>query len=281
MTRTVVRTHEPSLARPAEFIRVVWHDLRRSRPLAVEMAKRDIRNQYRQSLFGPAVIVLSPLAITAVAVGFRSTGILNVDSASTPYAIFVLVGVILWTTFVEALNAPIHGFLAEQRLLAWTSAPPEAIVLGKLGTLFWNFLVRSALLGIAILWYHISVPAAALLAPIGLLSLTALGTAVGFLLAPFNLLYRDISWVFATITTLWFFFSPVYFPAPSVGTVGAIMKLNPVTPLLSDTRSLILTGVITNPVRSLLVTLGACLLLVAGWFFARIVLSAAVEQVNE
>jgi lipopolysaccharide transport system permease protein len=279
--RIVVRTDEPALARPVEFLQGVWYDLRRSLPLAMELAKRDVRNQYRQSLFGPAVVVLSPLVMTAVALGFRRTGILHVDSSGTPYVLFVLVGVILWITFLEALNAPIYSLLSEQRLLARTSAPPEAIVLGKLGTWFLNILIRAILLIIAIVWYRISIPATVLLAPIGLLSLAALGASVGLLFAPVNLLYRDISWVLATITTIWFFFSPVYFPAPSGGAIGTIMNLNPVTPLLSDTRSLILTGAITNPVRSLLLMICAFLLLVFCWLYARIVLCVAIEQVNE
>jgi lipopolysaccharide transport system permease protein len=279
--RTTVRTHEPPLARPIEFIRSVWRDLRRSGPLAVEMAKRDIRSQYRQSLFGPAVVVLSPLAMTAVALGFRRSGILNVDSTSVPYALFVLVGVILWTTFVDAMHAPIHAFIAEQRLLARTSAPPEAITLGKLGPVFLNVLIRVILLSIVIAGYRIAIPATVMFAPIGVLSLAALGTAVGLLIAPINLLYRDISWMLAPAMTLWFFFSPVYFPTPSAGILAAIMHLNPLTPVLSDTRALILTGTVGNLAPSLLVTTGACLLLVVCWLYARAVLSVAIEQMNE
>lgn len=279
--RTVIHTHEPPLARPAELIRRVWHDLRRSRPLAVEIAKRDIRGQYRSSLFGPLVVVVPPLAITAVAVGFRRNGILNVDSTVIPYPLFVLVGVVLWTAFLDALNAPIHGFLTEQKLLARTSAPPEAVVLGKLGIVFSNVLARGIVLAIAILWYRIPIPATVLLAPIGLLSLTVVGMAIGLLIAPLNLLYRDISWMLATITTFWFFFSPVYFLAPSSGPIGVIMRFNPITPVLSDTRSLILTGTIGNEAGSALVTLGGFMLLSVGWMYARIALSVVIEQVNE
>jgi len=245
------------------------------------MAKRDIRSQYRRALLGPAVVVLSPLALTALAVGFRRTGILKVDSSAVPYALFVLAGVILWTTFVDAMYAPIHAFVAEQRLLARTNAPPEAIALGKLGPVFLNLLLRMALLLVAIAAYRISLPATALLAPLGLLSLAALGTAIGFLIAPINFLYRDISWVLATLTTLWFFFTPVYFPAPSGGPVGALMRLNPVTPLLSDTRSLILTGTVSHLLPSLIVTLGACLFLIVCWLYVRLVLRVATEQMNE
>ncbi len=279
--RTVVRTHEPPLAHPADFIRNVWDDLRRSRPLALEIAKRDIRGQYRSSLLGPTVVVLSPLALTAVAIGFRRTGILHVDSSSVPYALFVLVGVVLWTTLMDAMNAPIQGILAEQRLLSRTSAPPEAIVLGKMGTVFLNAFTRGVILAAAILWYRFPIPATVLLAPLGLLSLAVVGIAIGLVIAPINLLYRDISWMLATVTTVWFFFSPVYFPAPSGGAVGTIMRYNPITSVLSDTRSLILTGAIASPSHSLLITLGGCLSLIACWLYARIALGVAIEQVNE
>jgi lipopolysaccharide transport system permease protein len=279
--RMVVRTYEPLLAQPVEFFRLVWRDLRRSFPLATELAKRDVRNQYRQSLFGPAAVILVPLVMTAIALGFRRTGILKVDSSGIPYALFVLTGVILWITFLEALNAPIQGLLLGQRLLTRTSAPPEAILLGKLGVWFVNVFIRISILAIAIVWYRISIPVTIVLAPIGLLSLAALGSSVGLLIAPINLLYRDLSWILGSVTTIWFFFSPVYFPAPATGMIGTIMQINPVTPILSATRSLMLTGTIANPVRSLLIMLGTCGLLVACWFYSRIVLCVALEQVNE
>jgi homopolymeric O-antigen transport system permease protein len=278
---TVVRTHESPLARPAEFLGSVWYDLRRSRPLATEIAKRDIRSQYRHSLLGPLGALLFPLALTTLALGFHRSGILKVESTAIPYALYVLVGVVLWTTFIEVLNISLYGLRSELRLIARTTAPPEAIILGKLGPVFVNLLLKLALVGAAVLWYRMPVPLTAALAPIGLLGLALLGTAIGLLIAPFNLLYRDISWIFGTVTTLWFFFSPVYFPPPATGAVGVIMKLNPVTPLLADTRSLLLTGTAINPIRSILIIGGACLLLMASWFCARIVLWVAMEQVNE
>ncbi len=279
--RAVVRTCDPVLARPREFVRNLWDDFRRSRPLAAEMARRDIRSQYRASMLGAAIVVLTPLAMTAVAVGFRRTGILAVDSAAVPYGLFVLVGVVLWTTFLDAMNAPIFGLLAEARLLARTSAAPEAIVLGKLGPVFFNALVRTALVAAALVWYGATLPATVVLAPVGALALIALGTAIGLALAPVNLVYRDTSKILATFTTVWFFFSPVYFPAPAEGPLGALMRLNPVTPLLSDTRALILTGIVAEPGPSLVVALATAVALAVCWIYVRIALRVAVEQVNE
>jgi len=277
----VVRTHESPIAHFGEFTRSVGRDVRRSGPLALEIVKRDVRGQYRSSLFGPAVVVLAPLAITAAAIGFRRTGILNVDAISVPYTLFVLAGVVLWATVLDALHAPIQGFLAEQRLLARTSAPPEAIVLGKLGTVFLNALIRGVILAVAMLIYRVPLHPSILAALAGVVSLAMLGITLGLAIAPINLLYRDFSWILTTVTTVWFFFSPIYFPAPRGGAVGTIMRFNPVTPLLSDTRSLILTGSVADPWCSLLTTLAVCLCLCACWLYARIGLSVAIEQVND
>jgi lipopolysaccharide transport system permease protein len=278
---TVVRTHEPPLARPREFLRTVWHDLRRSGPLAVEMARRDIRGQYRQTLIGPASVVLTPCAMTAVALGFQQAGILKVDSAAVPYGLFVLVGALLWTTFMDALMAPIYGLLAEQRLLARTNAAPESIVLGKVGQVFFNAGVKVLLLIAALVWHRFAVPPAAIFAIAGVLGLIVIGTAVGLALAPINLLYRDVSRLLSVVTTFWFVFSPVYFPPPASGIVGAIMRLNPVTPALADTRSLLLTGRAVWPAQTAVISLAACVLLAFCWVCVRIVLRVAVEQVNE
>lgn len=279
--RTIARTNAPPLAEPGVFLRAAWLDLRRAWPLAAALATRHVRGQYRQSLLGAAVVVLPSLAMTAVALGFRGAGILSVDSATIPYGLFVLTGVILWTTFVDALNAPIHGLLSEQRMLSRTNAPPEAIVLGALGPVLFNAGVKMGLLAAAMAWYAVAIPPTVVLAPLGLLGLIALGTAGGLLLAPINLLYRDVSKVLVTITTFWFFVSPVYFPAPSGGALGSIMRLNPVTPLLSDTRALALTGVINDPVRIVAVILGTGVFLVLCWLCFRIALPAAMEQGND
>ena len=165
-------------------------------------------------------------------------------------------------------------------MLARTDCPPEAIVLGKLGPVLFNFGVKSVLLALAVLWYGARVPATVFLAPIGLLGLVALGTGVGILLAPINIIYRDVSRILMALTTFWFFLSPVYFPAPSGGGIGTIMRINPVTPLLSATRDLALTGVVAHPVQLVLVSVATLLLLGIAWVYLRVALPIAIEQAN-
>jgi lipopolysaccharide transport system permease protein len=242
------------------------------------MARRDIRNQHRQSLLGAAGVVLPVLVITGAAIGFRRAGILAVDGLAIPYSLFVLSGVILWTAFVEALHAPIQGLLAEQRVLARTSAPAEGVILAKLGQVLFHAVLRLVILAGAVVWYDIPVPGTVILAPFGLFGLIAFGASCGLVLAPVNLIYRDISRMLVAITTVWFFLSPVYFPSPAEGVLGIAMRLNPVTPLLADTRALALTGHIADPVYGLFAVLMTGVLLIAGWIWFRVSLPIALER---
>jgi lipopolysaccharide transport system permease protein len=274
----VVRTPDPPLARPRDFVRMAWLDLRRSRTLTVEMARRDIRSQLRQPVLGCAAVVLPVLVMTAAGLGFRSAGLLGAEATGMPYGLFVLTGLILWMTFLDALYAPIHGLLAEQRLLSRTSAPAEAIILAKLGPVVFHAGIRFLLLVPAVVWYGTSLPGTIVLAPVGLAGLIAFGTAVGVVLAPVNLVYRDVSRLLVAVTTLLLFLSPVYFPTPGNGTIGAIMSLNPIAPLLASTRTLALAGHAADagPTVAMLVLAG--LLLVAAWAYVRVALPIALER---
>jgi lipopolysaccharide transport system permease protein len=274
----VVRTADAPLARPYEFAQRACRDLSRSWPLAIEMARRDIRSQHRQSVLGVAVVVLPVLVMTGAALGFRRAGILTVDGLTIPYGLFVLSGVVLWITFIDALNAPIQGLLAEQRILARTSSLAEGVIIAKLGQVLFHAGIRLVVLAAAVPWYDVAVPGTVILAPFGLIGLIALGTAIGLVLAPINLVYRDVSKMLVAITTIWFFLSPVYFPPPADGAIGAVMRMNPVTPLLAGTRALALTGRVVDPLYGLFVALAVGVLLMAGWIWFRVSLPIAIER---
>jgi len=279
--RAVVRTAESPLARPHEFAHSAWRDLSRSWTLAIEMARRDIRSQHRQSALGAAVVVLPVLVMTGAALGFRRAGILTVDGLAIPYGLFVLSGVVLWITFLDALHAPIHGLLAERRILARTSAPAEGVILAKVGQVLFHAAIRVVLLAAGVVWYEVAVPGTVILAPFGVVGLITFGTAIGLVLAPLNLVYRDVSKMLVAITTIWFFLSPVYFPPPADGAIGAVMRMNPVTPLLAGTRALALTGHVADPLYGLSAVLATGVLLMAGWIWFRVSLPIAIERGND
>jgi lipopolysaccharide transport system permease protein len=126
-------------------------------------------------------------------------------------------------------------------VLLKSRVPHEAFLFsGALEVLF-NFLVRLLVLVPLLVWYDPRWSASFLLAPVGVVSLLLLGTALGLLLAPVGLLYPDVQRGLGVVTGLLFFLTPVLYP-PANGLLGSA---NPVTPLLVTARRWLAGGDVT------------------------------------
>jgi lipopolysaccharide transport system permease protein len=267
--------------KPGFVFRQLALDLIRCRHIVWEMLKRDLISQYRQSALGVVLSVLPALTITAWAVLFRSAHLINVGRTMVPYPFFVLCGMIIWSTFLEAIDAPIQGVLSEQALLSKSSVPPEAVTFARLGQVFLNFAVKAAVVAIAALLYRIHLPWTTVFVFAGIGLIVALGAGIGLILAPINLLYRDISKALPVITTFWFFLTPIIFVSPGQGILSLITdKINPVTQILLATRNMMFPG--SGGSRE---ALWAAIILAVGLFsaalvFHRIAMPIVIDRAN-
>lgn len=273
-------TPDSELRHPKRLIRQMWSDLRASRELAWLLMVRDISAHYRQSFLGFAWAFLPPLV---TAVGFTLAGnakVINVAATSLPYPAYVIFSMILWQTFVEALNGPVQAVANAKLMLSRINFPREAIVLAKLGEVFFNFAIKLVLVFAVFFWYQLPVTKAALLAPFALLSLILLGTFFGLLLAPLAVLYQDVTHGLTVFTGLWLFLTPVVYPVPGTGAFATVVRANPVTPLLVTTRELATTGVVSDPYLFLVGSVAAILGLFVTWIAFRLAMPFVVERVS-
>src|ERR1044071_1574173 len=104
---TEIYSAESDLRHPLRLFKAMWADLLASRGLAWRLFIRDISAQYRQTFFGFAWAFLPPIVM---AVGFTLAGnakVINIATTQLPYPAYVMFSMILWQTFVEALNGPV------------------------------------------------------------------------------------------------------------------------------------------------------------------------------
>lgn len=276
----VVYTTEGELRHPLRLFANMWRDLLASRGLAWRLLVRDVSAQYRQSFLGFVWAFLPPIVM---AVGFTLAGsakVINVAATQLPYPAYVMLSMILWQTFVEALNGPVTAVANAKQMLARVNFPREAIVVAKLGEVSFNFAIKFILIVVVFLWYQIPVTRAALLAPFALISLILLGTFIGMLLAPLGVLYQDVTQGLTVITAMWLFLTPIVYPVPQTGTFATIVKLNPVTPLLVTTRELATSGVVSDPYRFLVVSGVTVVGLLITWVVFRLAMPFAIERVS-
>ncbi|MCL6434892.1 MAG: ABC transporter permease [Leptolyngbyaceae cyanobacterium HOT.MB2.61] len=258
----------------------MWRDLLASRELAWRLMVKDLSAQYRQSMFGIAWAFIPPIILAAGFTFATNAKVINIGKTDIPYPAYVMLGTMLWQTFIEALNSPIQAITTSKGLLAKINFPREAIILAKLGQVFFNFGIKIILIAGVFLWFRIPVPWTIAIAPVALLHLIWLGTFIGLLLAPLAGLYNDVSKALPLIIGPWLFLTPVVFPVPSSGTFATVVKLNPVTPLLVTTRELATTGVISDP-QGFWITSGIAIggLLVA-WILYRVAMPYVIERVS-
>lgn len=276
----VVYTPESSLKHPIELFKQMWRDLLASRQLAWRLMVRDISAQYRQSFLGIAWAFLPPIIMATGFTLAAKANVINVGKTDLPYPVYVMFSTALWQTFVEALNAPLQAVTVAKTMLTRVNFPREALILAKLGEVFFNFAIKLILIVALFIWFHVPVTWKVILSPIPLIHLILLGTLIGILLAPLSLLYQDISKSLTIVTGFWLFLTPVIYPVPNQGTFGFLVKLNPVTPLLVTARELATTGVLSEPLRFWLVSVITLVGLLLTWIVFRLAMPFVVERVS-
>jgi lipopolysaccharide transport system permease protein len=254
----------------------------RFRELVRRVVVRNFRAQYRQSLLG---YLWAFIPSVATAVGFslaKEAQVIRVGETPIPYIVYVMVGTVLWQTYIDALNGPIDALREFKGIMNQIYLPPEIIVLSQIGELLVEFLIKLLMLAAVFILYGISPGPMILLVPVLLLLLILQATVLGLILAPLGMLYHDILKAIPVLTSFWFLLTPVVYPIPKPGGIFSLaVRLNPATHFLVATREAMTGGVVSNP--WLLVTGGVISLFAFVLFLIafRISVPFVVERASE
>ncbi|GAB4376931.1 MAG: hypothetical protein Kow00121_25030 [Elainellaceae cyanobacterium] len=277
----ITHTPESRLRHPGQLIKDMKRDLLASRELAWRLMVRDLSTQYRQSLLGIFWAFVPPI-VTAIGLTLASNAqVLNVGETDIPYPAYVMFSMALWQTFVESVNGPIQSVIAAKPMLAKINFPREALILSRLGQVFFNFAIKLILIVGLFVWFKIPVTWTVLLAPVALLHLIALGTAIGLLLTPIGALYEDVSRGLTLLMGAWLFFTPVIYPPPQSGVFAALVNLNPVTPLLVTVRELAAEGGVISDPQGFWIASGLAIGgLLLSWLVYRVTMPFVIERMS-
>jgi lipopolysaccharide transport system permease protein len=278
--KETVYTPDSELLSFGKLLHSMGTDLLASRQLAWRLLVRNISAQYRQSLLGYAWAFVPPVFTSLIWIFLQSQEVLGVGDTGMPYVVFVITGTVLWQTFTEALLGPLQMVNESKSMLTKINFPREALILAAVGQVLFNFAIRALLLVLVMAWYQVPPTAGLLLAPLGVLALIGLGTTLGLLLTPLGMLYQDVGRGLPFATQAWFFLTPVIYPVPRASFAGALIELNPVTPLLVSTRDWLITGQASLLLGLLWVSATTVALLFAGWILYRIAMPHLISRMS-
>jgi lipopolysaccharide transport system permease protein len=211
----------------------VWHH----RELFYFLAWRDVKVRYKQTVLGVAWAVLQPL-LTVIVSTLIFGRLAHMPSDGMAYPLFFYAGNLVWMLMAAGVGASASSLVASPSLITRVYFPrmiiPGAAVLSGLI----DFLI--AALGLVILMVHYGAPLSwRLLLVVPIVALILLLTcAVGGWLAAINVKYRDVRYIVPFFMQLWFFATPVIYPASLVPEQWRrLLAFNPMVGLVDAFRS--------------------------------------------
>ena len=226
-----------------------FKDLWRYRDLVWMLVKRDFTLLYKQTILGPAWVVIQPLLTTLIfTVIFGNVAGLPTDGM--PKFMFYMGGNIAWQYFANCLTITSKTFVEKEnrKIFSKVYFPRLCMPLSTVVSQLINFFVQYLLFVGFVIYYALQPDSAVnpnwhliLLTPLMLLQLGMLGLGFGILVSSLTTKYRDLSLLVAFGVHLWMYATPVAYPASLIAQKAPrLLKyymLNPMTPLIELFRS--------------------------------------------
>jgi ABC-type polysaccharide/polyol phosphate export permease len=221
--------------------REIVRELVQYRELLFLLTWRDVLLRYKQSVMGFGWAVLMPLSNTAIFwVIFTRVAPLKTD---VPYPIYAYTGLLVWNLFASSLKFSVSSLTSNGALITKVFFPRELLPFSAVLVSLIDFVVGAVVLIPLMVYYHIPIHWTLLFVPVVMLVHIAFTTGVALLLAMSNLFFRDVKYLFEFVLTFWMFATAVVYPVQRIGgTLGKLLALNPMTPIVDAYRSAILLG---------------------------------------
>lgn len=235
------------------------------RQLLYQLTFRDLKLRYKQSVMGFGWAVFMPLLNTAL-FSVIFTRAIPLDT-KVPYPLWAYCGLAVWNFFASSLKFATSSLAGNMHLVTKVYFPREVLPVSAVVVCAVDFLVSCIVLALLMTWYGV-VPGRALLAIPVILAVQVMFTiAVSLLLSMANVFFRDVKYLVEAVVTLWMFATSVVFPIESVGgQLGAVLALNPMTPLVEAYRSVILFNSLPGFGGFAYVSVLSMVLLITAWF---------------
>jgi ABC-type polysaccharide/polyol phosphate export permease len=218
-----------------------YRELFSQRELLFELAARDLRIRYKQTLLGAAWALFTPLVMMLVFTQIFAR-VAKIDTGDVPYPIFVYCGLLPWQFFSGSLKGSVESLTRNSRLVTKIYMPREVFPLAQILSSFVDFLVAGVVLAGLMAWYGYPPKWTMLALPLVVLVQFQIIVGLSLLLSMANLFYRDVKYIFEVVLLMWMFATSVVYPIRLDGRWGSILALNPMTPVIDAYRSTLLLG---------------------------------------
>lgn len=223
-------------------------DLIGYRYLFEQMVRRELRQKYKGSALGLLWYLVNPLVLMAVYTVIF-TYVLRRPFSVRDYALFVLVGIVVWMFFSQSLTGAATALLDQGALVRRAVFPRETIPAAVVSVQLVTFCVMLALIAPVVFVLHGSLSFWLLLLPLYVALLYVFALGLGLVLSVTHAYFRDVAPILGAVLLPWFFITPIFFPPthfPGASThtwVEPVVRwCNPVAPFVESIRGVVFYG---------------------------------------
>ena len=224
--------------------RVDFAELWRYKDLIWLFVKRDFTVMYKQTILGPAWVLINPLLSAAMyTVMFGVIAKLPTDGV--PQALFYLAGTALWGFFAACINRVSATFTANSAIFSKVYFPRLTMPISTMLSALINFVLQFIMFFALLLFYvakgqvhpnwALMPLTVLLLAQVGLL-----GLGCGIIVSSLTTRYRDLMVVVTFGVQLWMYGTPVVYPLSMIEGMNHILHVamicNPMTAPMESFR---------------------------------------------
>jgi lipopolysaccharide transport system permease protein len=226
---------QPGPTSPRQLLRDIW----RSRDLVSALARKNFYVRYRRAVLGVLWAGAGPL-LQALTMSLAFGVILNVNTGSVPYPVFVLSGLVGWSYLASTMTVASTAIVDSANLASRIYFPRAINVLVQVATSLYGFGISLVVLfAVAIITgYGLSarivyvIPAALLM-----VWLTA---SFALCIAAVHVYLRDVRQAVGAVIAAWFYVTPVVYPTRRIpNSLDLVVNINPATGMVQLFRAAI------------------------------------------
>jgi len=232
---------------------------------------RDIKVRYKQTVLGAAWAIIQPVVATLMfTVFFGRLGGLS-KQVNGSYALYVYVGLSLWTFYSNAVSAAANSLVGSAHLISKVYFPRLLIPISAVLSGLVDFAVSLGFLVVLMAIYRVAPTARILMLPFFVLGTMVVATGAGTLFSALIVSYRDFRYVIAYAIQLWLFATPVLYAIDIIPAKWRLLySLNPMVGMILGFRAAILGGPIYGDLVAAAFVAAAILLAIALRYFTTV-----------
>lgn len=221
----------------------LWHNRSLIRVLVV----REVAGRYRGSILGILWSFLNPVLMLAVytfvfSVVFKARWGGGEESRSE-FAIVLFAGLLVFNLFSECVTRAPGLILANANYVKKVVFPLEILPWVAFGAALFHALINLAVWLLFFLLIMGLPHATFLLFPLQIVPLALLIMGLSWFLASLGVFVRDVGQIIGVLTTILMFVTPIFYPLSALPEAyRGFLRLNPLTFIVEQTRSLLIFG---------------------------------------